>query len=195
MKIDLDDLTPFGRLALKLDEEFRALGSAAERMAKVDLESDSGLDEGLKILNKVAESGQSLAAVMQQFAAAMEEARAGAESATRLVAERAQFIQKRREEQDALQEKLEKVKDEVQAVGASLAGYAQPKGIPSDEDKRRIAAELEKLQAPMTRFVVAAKEIKAAAANGRFRRLERQADSVIDSLEASRRKIALALGK
>lgn len=45
----------------------------------------------------------------------------------------------------------------------------------------------------MTSFISAIEAIKAEAAGLNFKRLERQADSMIDSLKASRRKIAQAL--
>lgn len=179
-----DDLSPFGRLALKLDAEFRDLAADAGRMAKLDLESDAGADEGLKILARVAEHGQGLAAAMQQFAASLQEARDQAESATRLVAERAQALQARQGKQDALNERLAKVKDDVQALGATLKPGA---------DKAAVAAELGRVREPMSALVEAARALKAEAAAGKFRRLERQADSVIDSLQASIRKIDAAL--
>jgi chromosome segregation ATPase len=129
---------------------------------------------------------------MQEFAVSLQEARDKAEAATKLVAERAQHIQRRRQEQERLQEKLAKLKDDITAIGASLAKPAS--GEPTDEDKRRIAAELQRLQAPMAGFIEAAQAIKAEAAGANFKRLERQADSVIDSLQASLRKLTQALG-
>ncbi|UPT75590.1 MAG: hypothetical protein M0D55_07925 [Elusimicrobiota bacterium] len=170
-----EDLTPFGRLALKLDAEFRDLGRAAADMDRLDVETDGGLDEGLKILSRVAASGEGLAAAMQQFGAALQEARDQAEASTRLIAGRATLIQKRSERQAELQERLTAVKDELQSVGANLAGK------PAESDKARIAAELERLLEPMTKSIEAAQAIKTECAAGKFRRLERQADSVIDS--------------
>lgn len=123
----------------------------------------------------------------------LEEAREKAEAATRLVAERARLIEERGRHQDELRGRLDAVKADVQAAGAGLAGLQKPAGAPSDEEKARIAAELERMLEPMARFVEAARAVKAEAARGGFRRVERQADSLIDSLEASRRKIAQAL--
>jgi len=189
-----EDLTPFGRLALKLDNELAELARAGEQIAEVNLESDGGLDDGLKILNRVAHYGQSVAGTMQEFSVAMQEARDKAEAATKLVAERAQVIKRRSLEQDELQQKLSHVKEEVRLAGAALSGFAMPpKGELSEEDKARIAAELEKVRAPMAGFVEAAQAIKAEAARANFKRLERQADSIIDSLQSSLRKIGQVL--
>jgi len=192
--IRLADLTPFGRIALKLDHEFSELARAGQQMSRVDIESDSGLDEGIKILNRVAQHGQSLADTMQEFSQSLQEARDKAEASTKLVAERAQLIQQRRQQQDQLQEKLTQLKEAVKMAGASLAGFSKPaKSDLSEEDRRRIAAELERLEAPMTRFIEAAQAIKAEAARSNFKRLEHQAAAVIDSLQASLRKIAQAI--
>ena len=189
-----EDLSPFGRLALKLDREFSELTRLGGQMEKVDLESDAGLDQALKILNLVAQYGQSVAGSMQEFAQALQEARDQSEAATKIVVERAQLVKQRRERQDELEQRLSKVKDEVKAAGEGLAAFSKPtKGEPSAEDKARIAQELERLQAPMAGFIAAAQAIKAEAAAGKFRRLERQTDSFIDTLQASRRKIERAV--
>lgn len=189
-----EDLSPFGRLALKLDREFAELTKAGGQMSKVDLESDSGLDEGIKILNKVAAYGQSIAETMQEFSTSLQETRDAAEAATQLVAERAQVIKQRKLRQDELEQKMVQVKEDVKAVGASLSGFSMPAKDPSEEDRRKIAAELERLQAPLTGFIEAAQALKGEAAGGNFKRLERQADAMIDSLQATRRKIAQVLG-
>jgi len=191
--IRLEDLTPFGRLALQLDREFAELARVGGLIEKVDLGTDAGLDEGVKILTRVAAHGQNIAATMQDFGKALQEARDKAEAATKRVAERAELIKKRRQEQDALQEKLGVLKEGLKTLGAGFSGAAKPAGELTDEDRRRIAADLEALQAPMTKFVEAAQAIKAECARANFKRLERQADAVIDSLQASRKKIAQAL--
>lgn len=189
-----EDLTPFGRLAVKLDSEFAELARACSRIAKVDVESDGGLDEGVKLLNRVARYGESIAASMQEFSKALQEARDQAEAGTRLAAEKAQLIQERRRRQDELQEKLTRLQDEVKAAGQELAASGEPRKSPaSSDEKRRIAAGLESLQAPLARFVEAAQALKAEAAQANFRRLERQAVSMLDSLQAARRRIAQAL--
>lgn len=186
-----EDLTPFGRAAVKLDRELSELAQAGSQIEGVNLDSDNGLDEGLKILNRVAEYGQSVAATMEEFAVSLQEARDKAEAATKLVAERAQYIQQRRQQQDQLQQKLTQVKEDITAVGATLSKPAE--GVPTDEDRRRIAEELKRIQAPMAGFVEAAQAIKQEAARNNFKRLERQADSVIDSLQASLRKLTQAI--
>lgn len=185
-----DDLTPFGRAALKLDAEFAELARVAEALSAADVGTDGGLDEAVKLLDRAGASGRGMAEAMEAFAAALQEARDGAEAHTKAIVERAQLAQKRRQEQDSLQERLTSLKDEVKAAGATLTASSQPAaGGLSAEEKRRVAAELEAMLEPMGRFIEAAQTIKAEAAAGRFRRVERQADSVIDSLQASRRKI------
>lgn len=188
-----EDLSPFARLALKLDSELAELVRAGEQIAKLNLESDSGFDEGVRILNRVSQYGQSAAVTMQGFSAALQEARDKAEAATGLVAERAQLIQKRKQEQDLLGEALSKIKDEVAAAGAGLSAFAKPQGEASEDDRRRIASELERLREPMAKHVEAIKALKARAAEGNFKRLERQAESMVDSLQSTLRKIAQAL--
>lgn len=190
-----EDLTPFSRAALKLDQEFAELARVSEQMEGVDLETDGGLDEGVKMLNRAANCGQAIADTMQEFSRSLQEARDKAEAATKVVAERGQRIQQRRQHQELLQEKLTQVKEILKTAGAGLAGVGgAERGELTDEDRRQIASELQRLQEPMTRLVEAAQAIKTEAARSNFKRVERQADSVIDSLQASLKKIAQAIG-
>jgi len=193
--VQLEDLTPFGRLALQLDREFAELSDVADQLSGLNIASDGDLDQGAKLLERAAKKGQSIAESMQEFANSLQEAREKSEAATKIIAERAQLIQQRRQQEDKLQEQLTQVKEAVRTIGAGLTNFSAPpaSGALSDEEKSQIAAELERLQAPMSRFIEAVQAIKAEAAHSKFRRLERQADSIIDSLQAARRKIAQVL--
>ena len=188
-----EDLTPFGRLALRLDLEFAELSAIEEQLTRANIETDGGLDEGVKILGRAALCGQAIAEAMQGFSESLQEARDKAEAATKAIAERAQLIAGRRQEQERLRERLERLREDVKAAGAGVTASDKPAGELTEEDRRRMASELERLQAPMGRFVEAAKALKAEAAGANFKRLERQADSMIDSLGASLRKIAQAI--
>ena len=190
----LEDPSPFVRLAIKLDNELSELTRAGKEIEGVDIESDNGLDQGVKILNRVAHYGQSLAETMQEFSKSLLEAQRTAEAAARLVAERGQLIKQRNERESLLQETLSKLKEQLKTVGTGLAGFARTDlGEPSAEDKRQIAAALEKLQAPIDRFIEAAQKIKDEAGRSKFKRVEHQAAAIIDSLQASRRKITDAI--
>ena len=192
--IRLEDLTPFGRAAVKLDQELSELVKIGGQMEGVQIDSDGGVDEGIKLLNRAAPYSESVAGTMQEFAKTLQEARDRAEAAMKVVAERGQLIQRRRAFEDELQAKLTALSEQVKDAGAGLAGLgkAGPGGL-SDEQKRQVAAELEKLREPMNGFIAAGQALKDEAAAGKFRRLERQAESMIDSLRASLRKIAEAV--
>ena len=192
--IRLEDLSPFARAAVTLDREFAELVRLTAQIEAARLDSDGGLDEAVKLLNRFAERGEAIAAATQEFSAAMNAAQAGAEGAARRVGERAQAIKQARERQGALHDRLAKLQDEVAALGAELARSSQADAS-TDEGKRRLAEELSRVREPMERFIESAQAIKAEAAESNYRRLERQADSVIDSLKSSLRKIAEALGQ
>ncbi len=190
--IRLENLTPFGRLALKLDNDFSELSRLGSQIAKVDIESDSGLDHAIKILNLVAQHGKNIADGMQEFSKCLLEARERSEAAIQVVGERAQLVQQRRQKQDQLDQRLRQVEEEVKTVNASLAGFKrQGKNELSEEEKRQITADLERLQNPTLGFIESAQAIKAEAGRLKFKRVEREAQSMIDTLQATRRKINL----
>ncbi|HXT00325.1 MAG TPA: hypothetical protein VN915_06595 [Elusimicrobiota bacterium] len=187
-----DSLSPFARASLALAQEFTDLSTLADQLSSTKLDSDNGLDESLKLLNRAAQTGEALAQAMQEFSTTLQEAREKAEASAKIVADRAQNIQQRRQAQGDLQEKMDRLKEEVKTLGATVA--SQPATIAlTEDDKRKIAQELERLQEPMRKFIESAQAVKAEAGAKNFKRIERQADSMIDSLQASQRKIAQAI--
>lgn len=70
--IRFKDLTPFGRLALKLDREFAEL---SDQLSGLNIESDGDLDQGVKQLERAAKTGQSMAESMQDFAVSLQATR------------------------------------------------------------------------------------------------------------------------
>src|SRR5690349_11854543 len=103
----LDDLSPFGRLAVKLDEEFSALARLSGQIERLVLDSEGDLEHAVKLLNQFAEHGKNITDGIQEFSKVLREAQERSESAAKLVADRAQLIQQRKEQQRALQGKLE----------------------------------------------------------------------------------------
>src|SRR5579864_7887089 len=152
--LSLDSLSPFGRLAVKLDNDFSELARISAQLQRLEIESDGSLEHAIKLLNQFAQHGQSITDGIQEFARSLQEARERSEAAAKLVAERAQLIQQRKQEQNQVQEKLTQLEEEVKAANASLAGLRKrDNGGYSDEEKLQIRAQLELLNSQLSGFI------------------------------------------
>src|SRR4051812_33565728 len=121
--IHLESLSSFGRLAVKLDGEFTELTRLSGQLERLDLESDSGLDRAVKLLDQFAQNGKNIAEGIQEFSKVLNEAHTQAGNATTIVAKRAEIIGQRKKEQNLLGEKLFALQEEVKAANSNLTGF------------------------------------------------------------------------
>jgi hypothetical protein len=192
--INPDNLSPFGRLAIELDGSFVEISRLSLQIQRLDIHSDSGLDHALKLLNQFAQHGQSVAEGMKDFSKLLQDAHHKTDMAAQAVAERAQVIYQRKQQQNQLQEKLALVEKDLSSVSQNLAGFRQEgKKEFSEEEKQNLTAALSQLQGQLEHFVTIAQSIKDEATELKFKNMERTAQSLLDSLQASHRKIQQAI--
>jgi hypothetical protein len=192
--INLDTLSPFGRMAVKLDVDFCELMRLSGQIEKLEINSDSSLDRAVKLLDQFAHHGQNIAEGITEFSRILQDARDRSEAAAKLVAERAPMVQERRQQQNLVQEKLLQLEQQVKEVNASFTGFKNRGQIGSaQEEKGHLRTELERMNSHLADFIESAQAIKAEAGQSRFKSLERDADSLLTTLHSARRKLTTAL--
>ena len=188
--IRLENLSSFGRLAVKLDTDFAELTRLSGQLQRLDIDSDSGFEHAVKILNQFAQHGSSISEGIQEFSKCLQEARERSEVAAKAVSERAELIRGRKDKQDQMRAQLELVGDNVRAVNASLAGFRKEGRTEfSGEEKRQLKSELERLNVDLRKYLGDAQAIKEAARQSKFKSVERDAQDLIDVLRSSCRKV------
>jgi chromosome segregation ATPase len=192
--IRTENLSTFGRLALKMDEHFSELNRLSRQIGELDLDTESGVERGGKLLVQFAEHGQSISGGIQEFLGALQEAREKSEAATKLVAERALLIQKRKQEQGDIRERLSVVEREVKAANENIARSFKKDGGVGKDDQPRLKAELGRLNEELKAFLAKAQAVKEAASGANFKSIAHDAGKLIDALKSSSRKIEKALG-
>ncbi len=194
--LHLENLSPFGRLAVELDGHFLELTRLSEQIQRLDIDSESGLDRAVKLLNQVAEHGKIISQGMQGFSKILQDARARSEVAAKLVAERAQSIHQRKQHQNEIREKLARVEENVKAANANLAGFEKEgeSGF-TDEERSKIKVALKRLNVDLKRFLADAQAIKEAAGQSKFKTIEHDASKLLDALRSSCRRIDKAISE
>jgi hypothetical protein len=194
--IHLENLSPFGRLAVKLDGDLMELVRLSGQIQRLEIETEGGLEHALTLLARFAQHGQILSAEIQDFARFLQEAQQQSESATKIVAERAQQIVQRREEHHRVREKLARVEQDVKAASENLTSHRKEgKKEFSEDDKRELVSALSQLQGQLEKLATNAESVKSEAADLKFKNLERNAQSLLDTLQASRRRIHEAINQ
>jgi chromosome segregation ATPase len=190
----LEDLSSFGRLAVKLDGHFSELVRLSGQIDRLDIESEGGLTHAVKLLNEFAEHGNAISEHIQDFSKALQEVQQRSEAAAKHVAERAQLIHGRKQKQNEIRERLDQVEQEVQAAGVRLAGFKKDgKTELTNEEKHQVRTELERLNEILKKFEDEVQGIKETAREAKFKSLEHDAKNVLDALRASSRRIEKAV--
>lgn len=195
--IQLDSLSPFGRLAVKLDEHFMELNRLGRQIEELDLETEGGVERGMKLLNQFAEHGKHIAEGIQGFLGALQLAREQSEGATKLVADRAQLIQRRKQEQGEIRAQLSRVEQDVKAANENISKSFKKDGGGklNGEERARLKAELGRLNEDLQKFLAQAQAVKDAAGKSNFKSIEHDAKKLVDALKSSCRKIDKAVGE
>ncbi len=192
--IRLEELSSFGRSALKLDRGFSELARLGEQIERLNLESDHDLDHALKLLKKFSLQGQAIAEDMQEFSRSLQEARERSEAAAGAVGERAKLLQERRTRRAELQERLLRVEQDIQAANAGLVGERRgEKSVLPEENKSRVKTRFSELHQKLADFIQTAQTIKKEAAQLKFKRIQRDAQSMLDHLQTLRGKLQTLL--
>ncbi len=188
--IKTDSLSAFGRLALQLDNDFTELNRLSGQLQRLDIDSESGLEHAVKVLNQFAQHGTSISNGIQDFSRVLQEARAKSEEAAKAVGDRAQEIYLRKQQQNQIREELGKVEANVKAVNARLSGFKKEgRSEFSDKEKIQLREELERINVDLKKYLAEVQAIKTAASAAKFKSVERDAQGLLDALRASSRRV------
>lgn len=185
------DLSPFGQLALKLDQDFAGLERLAQQIERLDINTDNGLEHAIKLMGQFAQYGQGISEGIQHFAKALDESRARSEEAANLVAARAVEIQKRKEEHGLIEAKFNQLGAKVQVVNEGLMQMKRPTGEDLDPAARaEINEKLKEMDAHLGVFVEEAKNLKEEAESANMKKIGRDAESLHGTLLSARSKLS-----
>ena len=188
--INTKNLSPFGQSALTLDNDFAELDRLSGQIERLSIESDSGMERAKELLVKFGECGQRISTGVQSLAKSLEETRSRAETAAQSVASRAALIQERHHENERMLDRFRSLGDKVREVSTALAALKAPaKGV-TEEGKALIAKQLPEFNAQLETLTAEAQKLKDDAREANMKTLERNADSLYQTLQSARRKLA-----
>jgi chromosome segregation ATPase len=186
----IKNLSPFGQYALTLDSDFIELERLSGQIERLDIESDAGMDRAKQLLAKFGETGQRIADGVQGLAKTLEETRGRAEKAAEFVASRAAKVQERQQENNRMMERFQALGERVRGVSASIAELKKPAGeTMTDEGKAEVRMKLTDFESELGKLIDESQQLKQDAQAASMKTLERNADSLNQTLQSARRKL------
>lgn len=193
MKIDpLESLSDFGKAAITLDTELVLFEKLVGELNFVEVNSDKGLERGVFLLKEIHSCRERMEAGMRGLAQALDAARTRNESAEKAIVDRAQSIQSRQQEADSLFTRFKALGNMVQQINTSVASLRERTGDEmTDEAQSELASHFPEIETQLGVLVGEAKKLREEALSANMKFLERNADSLRQSLEAARNRLKL----
>lgn len=187
--INTSNISEFGNAALALDQDFSEFERLANKIASLSVDSDSGFEQAQKMLVKIDEVGKRIGSNMQHLSEKLEEARKNTEAAAQAVSTRAMAVQQRQKETELMLERLRNLSDTVREVTAKLTQVredAEPASL--SDRKAQLANRLPEFDSELAVIVEDINKLMLDARTLRMKTLERNADSLRQSLQAARHR-------
>lgn len=194
MKIK-DNLSPLGLHALELDAHFLELQRLSEQIEQTSLDSDSDFQLAVKLLTKFTDKAMGIEEVVKQFSKCLEEARENSNHAVKIVSEKAQLIQQRKQQKENIQEQLNELGNRVREVISALATFNKAQTeTPDGEQKISLTEKLRSIESQLGEFIEEAQTIKDQAHQIKFKDASRSAESLHATLQNAKNKLSNAIG-
>lgn len=180
----------FAQAALTLDEDFQEFDRLAKEIERQNIESDTGFERAAKLLIKLDSCGKRISSGMQTMSSALEEVRARTEQAANVANTRAVAVQERQQLSEQMMERLQHLGDTVRKITTAVGELRQSSDMISDEDRAVLAERLPEFNAQLGMLVDEVQKLKVDATAAHMRTLERNADSLKQSLQRAKHKLS-----
>jgi hypothetical protein len=183
-------LSAFGQAALALDHDFTELERLAAQIERLEFESDAGFEKAQELLTRFSECGQRIGEGVQTLAQSLEKSRLGAEKAAEMVSARANLIHERHLERERMFARFRVLGESVRELSGEVAQLKRPSDLePTNEEKALWPVKLQELEKRFAPLIEEARKLQDEAHVAKLRTIEKNADSLGQSLAAARKKL------
>ena len=190
------NLSAFAQSAFDLDSDFTQLERLSTQLEELSVESDYGLEQGKKLLLNFNECAQRIGDRVQALAQNLGESRERAEAAAAKVSERAQVIHQRHNEQEKLLARFQSLGEMVRKATDASAKLKKPDGGKlTEEDKMVLEERLPEIDSQLQVLIQESHQLREEARATKMKTLEKNAESLGQSLNAVRNRLNLFMGK
>ena len=191
MTTNLKPTSVFGERALALDNDFCEFGRLASEMEGIDIQSDLGFDKARKLLAKLDTTGKRIGDGMVGLTTSLEEVRQRTEAAAQLVSERAAAVEKRQNDNDRMVERLHTLGNLVKQVTEAVAKLRASSADAIAAEPNELGNKLPEFSNQLGVLVDETKKLIEDAQAAKMTSLERNADSLRQTLQAARNRLNL----
>ena len=177
--------SPLVASVLALQGHLSELERLGGKINSTDMTGDIDVEHIQKLLNRFAECGQGISEEVQNFSMNLQDAQARAEGVAQEVSRQAEVFKIRRDEQNEKLERFRLLGERVGEVNAAISRFRRPPGQGfTEEDRSALAFSIPEIEGKLAALIAELRDLRQAARTSRMRQLEKNAESLAQSLQA-----------
>jgi hypothetical protein len=175
---------------LALQDCLNELERVGIKINSTDLDGEIDVEHIQKLLNHFAECGQGISDEVTNLSVHLQEAQTRAQTIAQGVSRQAEIFRDRRNEQNEKLEQFRLLGERVREINAAISVFKRPAGQGlTDEDRSALASNVPALEGQLAQLIGELQELRTSARGSRMRTLERNAESLTQSLQAVQVKL------
>ena len=182
--------SPLVKSVLALDNYLAELERIGTKINSADMTSDVDVEFIQKLMTRFAECGQGISEEVTNLSAQLQEAQARAEAVAKGVSSQAALLNVRRNEQNEKLEQFRILGEKVRDLNAAISQFRPPHGDGmTAEDRAKLTSHIPAFEAQLTTLIEELQTLRESARNSRMRALEKNAESLVQTLQVVRKKL------
>lgn len=173
--------SPLVKSVVALDNYLTELERVGTKINTTNMASDVDIEYIQKLMSRFAECGQSISEEVTNLATQLREAQARAEAVAQGVSKQAEHLKIRRNAEDEKLEEFRILGEKVRDLNKVIGGFR--------DDRAKLKAYLPAVESQLGVLIEALQKLRTSARDSRMKELEKNAESLTQSLQAARKRL------
>ena len=183
--------SPLVKAVLALDDHLTELERVGTKINSTDMTSDFDPEFIQKLMTRYAECGKDISEEVTNLSARLQEAQERAQAVAQGVSRQAELFSVRRKEENEKVEEFRILGEKVRDLNAAIGQFRRPHGEGmTAEDRAKLTSNIPAVEAQVADLIDELQKLRLSARNSRMKSLEKNAESLTQTLQAVRKKLA-----
>jgi chromosome segregation ATPase len=184
--------SPLVKSVLALDGYLAELERIGTKINSTDMTSNFDVEYIQKLMARFAECGQGVSGEVTNLSTQLQEAQTRAEAVAQGVSRQAELLDKRRNEQDEKLEEFRILGERVRELNSVISRFRRPDGEGlTEQDRAELKSSVPTFQTHLAVLIEQLQKLQKSAKELRMKTLEKNAESLVQTLQAVRKKLDL----
>ena len=182
--------SPLVTSVLALQNHLEELERIGNKINATDMSGDVDVEYVQKLMARFAESGQGVSEEVRNLSAHLQDAQSSAEAVANGVARQAEAFKTRTLEQQEHMDRFGLLGEKVRSINTAMSEFRRPRGQAfTDDERAALSSRIPSLEGELIVLIAELQDLRDAARGARMKKLEKDAESLAQTLQAVHAKI------